>query len=141
MRFRVPVAATVAAFEPVPDRVQLVSFALWDDAEPEGAREPLAVDASGRTLVLRWPTDLRGRLDLGAVREGRVEVLAWKLTPGALAALAELRASWPLDLSDFWVSGDPARPRITPSLTTLRLLPLGLDLPARVSLALRDLAA
>ena len=140
-KHRVRLAPSVDELVVRPDRVQLVSFALWDPDEPEGEREPVGLDPTGRTLVLRWPTDTGGRLDVQALRDGRVDVLVWTPSRGALEALQALRPSWPPDLSDFWLSGDTARPRVVPTLQTLRTMPLGLDLDARVDAALRSFAA
>lgn len=110
-----------------------ISLAWWEPGDPEPV---IIADASGRpcTLVIVWPTDHEGMIDVVGLRAHRYEVLPWHLDQDALRALKEIHDAWPLDRHDLRVTRDS----IEPTLRTFREWPyLRADsLIARASAAL-----
>lgn len=94
-----------ATFIPT-DRLARISLAWWDPSEPEGRREPVLVQGphGPRTVVVVWPVDSRGRLDVEAVQRGDVQVLPWDVSPVLLEELQRLAREWELDRVDLFVT-------------------------------------
>jgi len=127
---RVPLAGSPAEpeFEPGPE-VSRISLAWWDPEEEEGRRDPILVryGSTVRTIVVVWPTDPSGLVQVESVRRGEVLVRTWTVGP-LLDRLREVSRDFRLDLHDLLVT----RGTVYPTRDTLRTLPMDLDLDRRV---------
>jgi hypothetical protein len=115
-----------------------ISLAWWDPAEPEGRRDPVLVTSpSGcpRTVVVLWPTDGRGYLDVPRLRRGEVEVRPWNLAEDEIELLRQRARDWPLDRHDLLVR----RGWVVPCPETLRTADLGIGLEQRIEAAIARL--
>ncbi len=113
---RISLREPPAPFVAQPTRTARISF-VEVDADGPVLR---GVGDVGAAVVVVWPTDADGFVDVAAVRRGGARVTTWTLTPGEVAALAALvNDGWPLADHDVLVRGG-ARPSISPTLRTLR---------------------
>jgi hypothetical protein len=121
-----PTAPAVMRLEP--DETARVSLAWWDDdgRDPVLAQGPVSLPC---TVVIRWPTDHAGRVDLDALARGEIRAERWDLGHVALDALRWVSERWPLREHDVLVSGSGV---VVPTLRTLRTREYGVDLGAVV---------
>lgn len=114
---RISLRSPPAPFVAVPGRTARVSFLEVEDGEPviRGA-----LDDSAIAVVLVWPTDDRGYVDVAAVQRGDVRATTWRLTAAEVAALRALAAAgWTLGDRDLLVTGGP-HPSVVPCRETFR---------------------
>lgn len=97
---RIPLHSPPPTFQPQPGRIARVTLAWWEDGEL--VLVPSQTGAA-RTLVVVWPTDSNGYMDLPATYAGRVEVLPWDLSPQHFECLRTFSSSWPLQQHDLYV--------------------------------------
>lgn len=101
---RIPLVPSRPALFMPSASIARVTLAWWEGREPVLVPSP---SAAARTVVVVWPTDVRGYLDVPAARAGRVEVTPWELSPSDLDRLRALAAAdWPLDRHDLYVHRD-----------------------------------
>jgi hypothetical protein len=140
---RVSLTSPAPTFRPEPGRVHRLTLAWWDPAEPEGRRDPILVAspmATAQTLVVRWPTDVRGYVDLRALRAGQgIDVAPWELGQEDFERLRKLAERWPLDRHDLYVHSSWLAPCQDTLRTTSYWSDCGLERP--IEAAIRRLSS
>jgi hypothetical protein len=102
-----------APFTSSPDVTARLSFPWLAESEP--------VVYGSRVVVVVWPTDTTGHVDVEAARNGGARVTTWDMTPTEIAALSRLvSAGWNFERYDLLVSGGPDVPRLLPAVWSLR---------------------
>jgi hypothetical protein len=115
-RVRLSSPSPRAAFSSSSDHIARITFAWIEDGEP-------VVQGVGpyRAVVVVWPTDARGYVDVAAVRNGQARVTTWDLSERELDALRELVVEgWNFERFDLMVTGGPWAPRFMPAVGSLR---------------------
>lgn len=97
---RIPLHTPPPVFVPQPGRIARVTLAWWEDGEPVLVS---SLSGAARTLVVVWPSDAKGHMDLPATYAGGARVLPWDLSPQHLEDLRTFSQSWPLQQHDLYV--------------------------------------
>ena len=112
---RVRLSVPAAPFVSLGGCLTRITFAIVDGGEP------VVFAAPCRTVVVVWPCDPRGYVDVEAVYAGRTRTAVWELAEREVAGLRNLLSEgWTFDDVDLLVGGGVSAPRLIPASRSLR---------------------